>query len=323
MTIISKFSKESLIKTIEKIEMRLENRNFPTNKELIKICAQENVNLVGAGNEPHFIHEILETAVNRYLVRVYKNRSISRENRYQILAELENLTRNLPPQSWRSNEQEKYQQFSTPPAIAFVMTQILKPEKGKTALEPSAGTGCLAVWLSIASCRTVVNEISENRRGLLEIQGYQPAKVDAEFLDDLLDDEIKPDFMLMNPPFSTSGGRTKNNNSDFGFRHIKSALSRMKTGGRLVALLGSDTITKTEKGRAFLAEIAAEYDLKAVIALPANAYYKYGTTFQTCIVCIEKNQLATDLYQNKKTKNIIKADCRNLEECLSFANIFD
>ncbi|MBA3633883.1 MAG: SAM-dependent DNA methyltransferase [Acidobacteria bacterium] len=320
MTIISKISKQALIKTIEKIRMRIASRNFPTNRELIEICTQENICLIGEGNEPHLIHEILETAVNRHLAQVHKNNSISRENRCQILAELENLTKKLPPQSWRSNEQKKYQQFSTPPAIAFVMTQMLKPEKGKTALEPSAGTGCLAVWLTIAGCRTFVNEISESRRGLLQIQGYQPAKVDAEFLDDLLDEEIKPDFVLMNPPFSTSGGRCKKTDSDFGFRHVKSALARLKKGGRLVALLGSDTITKTDKGRKFLNEIAAEYDLKAVISLPANAFYKYGTNFQTCIVCIEKNQQSTEVNECKKTKSIIEADCRSLEECLSFAH---
>ncbi|MEP7037993.1 MAG: hypothetical protein ABI891_06590, partial [Acidobacteriota bacterium] len=163
--------------------MRIISRNFPTNRELIEICTQENICLIGEGNEPHLIHEILETAINRHLAKVHKNNSISRENRYQILAELENLIENLPPQSWRSSEQKKYQQFSTPPAIAFIMTQILKPEKEKTALEPSAGTGCLAVWLRIADCRTFVNEISESRRRLLELQDCQPTKVDAEFLE--------------------------------------------------------------------------------------------------------------------------------------------
>ncbi len=97
----------------------------------------------------------------------------------------------------------------------------------------------------------------------------------------------------------------------------------MKKGGRLVALLGSDTVTKTDKGRIFLKEIAAEYDLKAVISLPVNAYYKYGTNFQTCIVCIEKSEKINETNQSKKTKSIIEKDCRSLEECLSFAQIFD
>ncbi len=90
----------------------------------------------------------------------------------------------------------------------------------------------------------------------------------------------------MNPPFSSSGGRAKNNDSNFGFRHVKAALARLKNGGRLVALLGSDTLTKTDIGRGFLSELATEYELKAVINLPKNAFYKYGTTVQTSIICI-------------------------------------
>ena len=82
--------------------------------------------------------------------------------------------------------------------------------------------------------------------------------------------------------------------SNFGFRQVKSALARLKEGGGLVALPGADTITKTIKGRIFLSEISANYDLKATITLPENAFYKYGTNFQTCIVCIKKTEILTD-----------------------------
>ena len=320
---LSEISGQALTNAVEKTQHLIGNNIFPNNCEIIEICSEENINLIDVKNDPHFIHEILETAVNRYLTQKFNINSIKPENSCRILTELENLTEKLPPQSWRGIEQTGYQQFSTPPAIAFVMAQILKPDKRKTALEPSAGTGSLAIWLRIAGCVTFVNEISERRRRLLEMQSYQPTKVDAEFLDDLLPAEIEPDYILMNPPFSSTGGRMKNNNSNFGFRHIKSALGRLKTGGRLVALMGSDTITESNKGRHFINEIATDYDLRAIINLPKNAYYKYGTSFQTCIVCIKKPEMSTIEKKVVKRQNVLEANCLNLEECLSFMNVFD
>jgi hypothetical protein len=68
-------------------------------------------------------------------------------------------------------------------------------------------------------------------------------------LEDLLPNEVKPDGVLRNPPFSSSIGRTKNNDSNYAFQHVRSALIRLKTGGRLFALLGTDSVTKTDEAR--------------------------------------------------------------------------
>lgn len=293
------------------------------NKDLIEICRSNGIDFITTANEVHLLHELLETTINQSIVKSFNRQSLTEECQNQTLERLTNLLKSCPPQSWRGQEQIRLQQFSAPPTIAFLMARILNPSETELIIEPSAGTGSLAAWLKIAGCRVCVNELSEMRRMLLELQGYEPMGINAEFLDDLLPEELEPDGFLMNPPFSTSSGKTKNNNSDFGFRHVKSALARLKKGGRLVALLGSDTVTKTDKGRAFLKEIATEYDLKAVITLPKNAFYKYGTTFSTCIVCIEKTQPITEANPNRKSNSIIEADCRILEECLSFVNIFD
>ncbi len=316
--------KGKLQKAIENVENILAVNNKLTNFLLLEICREQRIEVIGSKNAGHLAHEIMEVVVNNYISKRFSNgfegRSLSD---VEILGKLKALEEILPPQSWRSDGQITMQQFSTPPQIAYLLARILNPLENELVLEPSAGTGSLAVWLKIAGCKIHVNELSANRLTFLELQGYHPTAADAEFLDDLLPEKIAPDAVLMNPPFSTSGGRVKNNDSNFGFRHIKSALARLKKGGRLVALLGSDTAIKTAKGRKFLNEIADEYDLRAVISLPANAFYKYGTNFKTCIVCIEKNQPKTEAKECKKTKSIIKADCRSLEECLSLTNIFD
>ncbi len=316
-----KFSNQSVVEAVKKIQSNIATGRYPSNKELIEICAGLNINVIDDKCEAHLIHEILETAINCHLLQTFNTGLTKKENKFKILAELENLTKNLPTQSWRGEEQLIYQQFSTPPPVAFVMAQLLKPKKENIALEPSAGTGCLALWLKIAGCQTLVNEISERRRLLLEIQNFAPTAVNAEFLDDLLPDEIEPDLILMNPPFSASCGKIKNADSNFGFRHVKSALARLNKNGRLIALLGSDALVKTDKGRKFLGEIGTEYDLKAVFTLPQNSFYKYGTNIRTAIVCIEKREPEKSESRIKQRKIALEINCRSLEECLAFAEI--
>jgi type I restriction-modification system DNA methylase subunit len=127
----------------------------------------------------------------------------------------------------------------------------------------------------------------------------------------------------MKPPFSSSAGRTKTNDSNYGFRHVRSALSRLKPGGRLVALLGTESATKTDKARIFWNEIAQEFDLRAVIHLPKNAFYKYGTNTATSIFCIGKNEPSQDAKRSEKRGTILEAGCQTLEECLKYADVFD
>ncbi len=288
-----------------------------TNKNLIEICRKNGVELIGTQNEAHFIHEILETAMNLKIVSLFNRASLLEKGiEQQTLACLTQLLKNCPPQSWRGEEQIRLQQFSTPPTIAYLLAKILNPSPNDLILEPSAGTGALAAWLTVAGCNVHVNELSETRRTLLELQGYVPTGCDAEFIDELLPDEIKPDGVLMNPPFSSSAGRTKTNDSNYGFRHVRSALSRLKPGGRLVALLGTESATKTEKARIFWNEIAREFDLCAIIHLPKNAFYKYGTSVGTSIFVIAKND-------SEKRKNVLEVDCQTLEECLKYADVFD
>ena len=291
-----------------------------TNFSLLEICKKQGLEIIGTDAQAHIAHEIMEVAVNNYILNNFQRKN---RTNLEILDELKAIEDKIPPQSWRGSEQKKLQQFSTPPRIAYLLAKILNPGAGELIIEPSAGTGSLAVWLRLAGCKIHVNELSATRREFLELQGHHPTGLNAEFLDDLLPEKIAPDGVLMNPPFSAGGGgRVKSNDSNFGFRHVKSALKRLKPGGRLVALLGSDTVNKSDKGKRFIGEIAADYELKAVITLPKTAYYKYGTSFQTCIVCIKKPDAHAGEKKASQRSDILRANCRNLEECLAFVNIF-
>lgn len=310
---------------VRKIAEFIEAAEPLTNRNLVEICRENSIELTSIENEPHLVHELLETAINLRIATLF-NRAhwLERGSEEQTLARLEKILKYCPPQSWRGTEQIRLQQFSTPPTIAYLMAKILNPSDKEFILEPSAGTGALAVWLRVAGCRSLhVNELSETRRMLLELQEYAPTGYDAEFIDDLLPEEIKPDGVLMNPPFSASGGRTKSNDANYGFRHVRSALARLKAGGRLVALLGTESATKTDKARKFWDEITDDYDLRAVINLPKNSFYKYGTSIGTTIFCIGKNKPTGDKNRVEKRKNVLEAGCSTLEECLKFSDVFD
>lgn len=286
----------------------------------VEICKEHFINLIDVKNEPHRIHDILETAVNLYLFENYAD-SVG-EDSYETLEKLENLAQKLPTQSWRDGEQTIYQQFYTPPALAFVMCEFLKPAEDSIALEPSAGTGFLANWLKIARCRVEVNEISKRRRQLLEMQGYNPHSHNAEFLDDLLDPKIEPDSILMNPPFSSSGGRTNRCDTGFGFRHVEFALLRLNPGGRLVCLLGADGCLKTDKGKSFWNRIGREYKVRCFLVVPAKAFYKHGMTFQTVIIIIDKPPLSQIASSRNNNKPQTIEFC-SLNEMLQFSDAFN
>jgi type I restriction-modification system DNA methylase subunit len=309
---------ERLRAAIEAVKSLLSKDDFPDNKQLVRICKDYGIRLVDSDGDPHLIHEIIETSLNLYLSEADWLQSLDAKNKYEILSRLENLTRKLPPQSWRGREQKELQQFSTPPALAYLLLQMLRPEAGKLALEPSAGTGSLAVWLRKSACLTIVNEISARRKLLLELQNFEPYSVNAEFLDDLLPAGIKPDYVLMNPPFSASGGRASKLDSNFGFRHVEAALRRLQPGGRLVALLGANACLETDKGKKFWDRINREYGVHAFLIVPREVFYKYGTTFQTVAVIVSKHEINNQ--PNQVKPQIVESG--DLSEMLRFADDF-
>lgn len=79
----------------------------------------------------------------------------------QLFDQLETL---LPRQTVRSDEQIELQQFATPPRIAWLAARSCAPTRSELVLEPSAGTGMLAVWAAKAGSRLAFNEISGLQR---------------------------------------------------------------------------------------------------------------------------------------------------------------
>jgi predicted RNA methylase len=230
---------------------------------------------------------------------------------------LKTLVARLPTQTWLSREQIVKQQFSTPPAIAYFLSYLLILKPGDQILEPSAGTGSLAVWVNGLGLKTYTNEIDLRRRQLLEVLGFQPTAYNAEFINDLLAPDCAPDCVLMNPPFSSNGGRTKNNSSKFGFRHVESALERLKKGGKFGIILGEAGGLDTKTGNVFWRKLSDRIEVKSIIKIDGREYFKYGTTARINLITGRKFLETRDSDWNQALNKIITLSVSSVEEAFA------
>ena len=288
-----------LTEIVDRIERRAEKIS---NRELLEICGEASDFLSGDA-DPHFCHEIAEAAINRLIKEKYAEELFAAEPPVSGTTTLKTLAARLPTQTWRSREQTIRQQFSTPPAIAYLLAYLLNLKPGEQILEPSAGTGNLAVWASGLGLETHTNEIDSRRRELLEVLGFYPTDYNAEFINDFLTRDVRANVVMMNPPFSSSGGRTANNSSKFGFRHVSSALERLEKGGKFGVILGEAAGLDTKTGNDFWRELARSVSVKAIIKIRGREYYKNGTSVDITLTCGTKRlaEQAVD-WQNERQK---------------------
>jgi len=193
----------------------------------------------------------------------------------------------MPRQTRRDETQVELQQFSTPPAEALLVVKVAGLCAGMTVLEPSAGTGNIANLARMAGADVDTNEIHERRRSLLSLQGFVPTAHDAERLDNLLPGDKFYDAIVMNPPFSATGGRVRGHSTEFGARHVEQALLRLKPGGRLVAIVGRGMALDRPTFRKWWANIEARYRVRANVGLDGSVYAKFGTTFDHQAIVID------------------------------------
>lgn len=308
---------EQLKKCLTVIVDRIEGQAQKiSNRELIEICSEKGNLLIG-DTDTHFCHEIAEAAINLLIKEKYAEEIFHVHPLESGTTIIKTLAARLPTQTWRSPEQIIRQQFSTPPAIAYFLTYLLNLKPGDQILEPSAGTGSLAVWANGLGLKTYTNEIDLRRRELLEVLGFQPTAYNAEFINDFLAADISPECVLMNPPFSSNGGRTKNNSSKFGFRHVESALERLKKGGKFGIILGEAGGLDTKTGNDFWRKLSDRMEVKSIIKIDGREYYKNGTTVGINLITGRKLLETQNTDWNQALNKIITLSANSVEEACS------
>lgn len=274
---------------VDEIEAHLASRTrIKDTPSLVKLAAKTLGDGLTSGKyEVKDLYDAVETAVNRY-VSGPMGQEIMRMAPDQAFAGSHKLMELMPTQTARTSTQKELQQFSTPPTLSYLAVKAAAIKPGETAGEYSAGTGSIAAFLRAAGAEVETNEIDEGRRAFLTLQGYNPTGHNAERIRDLRPD-LHPDSVVINPPFSSSGGRLKSNKNNIGFQHVLSALDTLPVGGRLVAILGRGasfdhpTALPLWKG---IADRGAR--IRANLGLDGTNYAKYGTTFDNRLLVIDK-----------------------------------
>ena len=210
----------------------------------------------------------------------------------------------LPTQTRRSEESQALQQFSTPLELAHVVAAAAGIRPGDLVLEPSAGTGLLAVMAELAgaatasriaggSVRFALNELATGRADLLA-RLFPDAVVtrhDAAQIDDYLDGGVRPTVVVMNPPFSALAS-VDGPVRGAAHRHLASALARLAPGGRLVAITGTSLSPEHPAARDGFVRLQETGRVVFTAAIAGRVFARHGTTVETRLTVIDREPAA-------------------------------
>ena len=232
--------------------------------------------------------------VQRYGRAMRKQTGAGPDGPRHMLAMLDAVAALEPSHTKRSEEQIRLQQFSTPLPLAYAALRAAAIRPGDTVLEPSAGTGMLAV---IAECAMgnraagslYLNEYAHTRAHLLTHLFPQAVTTafNAEAIADRLHD-VTPTAVIMNPPFSATPGVDRIRH-DADLRHIRSAFSMLPPGGRLVTITSANCIPGDAAWRDTFDSVDGGACTVFTMAIDGRAYARRGTGFDTRLTVLERS----------------------------------
>lgn len=206
-----------------------------------------------------------------------------------FLSMIERLAALAPSHTRRSEDSVRLQQFSTPLPLAAIVAQAAGIRATDLVLEPSAGTGMLAVFARVSGARLALNELAETRRNIL---GHLFPEVpvsdhDAASIDDRLDRTIEPSVIVMNSPFSAAqhvDGKYRQSTA----QHVLSALARLAPGGRMVVITGESFSLATKSNQSTFRQIGEVADVVFSAAVAGKVFARHGTSIDTRLTVIDK-----------------------------------
>jgi predicted RNA methylase len=195
----------------------------------------------------------------------------------------------LPTQTRRSEGSESLQQFSTPIGLAYVASVAAAITPADVVLEPSAGTGLLAILAELAGASLILNEFAESRAGILGqiFPDVSTTRFDAAHINDHLYAGIVPSVVLMNPPFSAVV-HVDRQMREAALRHVGSALARLPKGGRLVTITGANVAPDNPAWTESFIRLQEEGRIAFSAAIDGAVYAKHGTNIDTRLTVIDR-----------------------------------
>jgi predicted RNA methylase len=234
-------------------------------------------------------YDACEAAAVLFLRRFGRAMAVRARSGAALLPMLAKVAGLLPTHTRRSEESETFQQFSTPLPLAFVAATAAAIAPGDHVLEPSAGTGLLAILAELAGVSLVLNELAETRAGLLGhlFPDVIVTRFDAAQIDDHLDPGVRPTVVLMNPPFSALVNVDRRR-THAALRHVSSALARLVEGGRLVAVTQASLAPDNPAWRDDFVRLQERATVVFSAAIDGAVYARHGTTIETRLTVIDK-----------------------------------
>lgn len=203
----------------------------------------------------------------------------------QLIDRLQRIQALMPSQTKRSEDQINLQQFSTPLALGYAMTLAGHFKPDMRVLEPSAGTGSLALWPALHGTSLDLNEIAKNRHGLLGniFADQSLTKHNAAYIHAYHISRPMVDCVVMNPPFSADVAASNRKTTQVTLQHAKAAWQRLKDGGRLILMSFQATSAKD------IADFIEKATIRTSIHVDGRIYQKYGGHIPTAIHVFDKN----------------------------------
>lgn len=179
-------------------------------------------------------------------------------------------------QKLNRNNREGVDYFPTPEPLGYKMVEWANMGEGDTALEPSAGHGAIARYVS-KSNELLSIEPSQSLFAKLQLKA---GGLGRKFLNNTFENynvANKHDVVVMNPPFGTAGTTA--------IAHLDKAFRHLDEGGRVVAIIPrGSTDKKFDKWYGEQKNVA----MRAEVDLPDIVFQQAGTNVRCRVVVLDK-----------------------------------
>ena len=167
---------------------------------------------------------------------------------------------------------KKYGYFPTPPELAKTVVELADIHPEHSVLEPSAGRGGLADFITDKARIDCIELLPDNVEAL-HSKGYHRL-----IQGDFLATETKPlyDRVVMNPPFEKQAD----------IDHVLKAWDCLKSGGKLVSIMASSVKFRENKKTVAFRELVNECG--SIQDNPEGSFKESGTMVNTVTVVLEK-----------------------------------
>lgn len=259
-------------------------------------------------------YDAMELGINQYILNMKEEPTL--DKMFEIIDK-------IPTQTKRTEGMDNYQQFSTPPTLAYLANYAANINSNDIMLEPSAGIGGIATFAKKSGAKVIVNELDPRRMAILKNMPFDDFySEDAEQINNILGGDIEPSVVVMNPPFSSSTTRNMKG-TKIGAKHIEEALKMLKTDGRLVAITGKTMADDAPAFRNWWNDIKKKYNVVANIGISGKNFNKYGTNFGIQMMVIDNNgatkNTITDYVEDLHDLQSILGGIRNERPILDYS----